>query len=154
MQQLVLKCPLGLVAGQTDLQEAFLSIADLNPSTAGKLVSTLSTLFPRCTFLADRCALSLRKATFSQDEGCRQSAVAALLALLRNQVASASTLHRRLTINYNSVTPGVSPLAIDEILALLRRFMTHQSGVRTLLYDELYKLQHDYPGNYTLTRFI
>lgn len=150
--KLVKASPDALVESSKELQEAFLSLPDLYPSTASKLVNALSQLFPRCSALSDRCALALRKATFSQDNGCRQSAVSALLALLRcliSQSISGGGINnrRRLTTSMMSSLgrSSSSPLSVDEILSLLRRFMTHQAKVRGLLYEELYKLQNEFP---------
>jgi hypothetical protein len=67
INHLVAQCPHGIVDVSSELQEAFVSLPSLYPDTAGKLVQALSRLFTRgCGILADRCALALRKATFSQ----------------------------------------------------------------------------------------
>lgn len=178
INNLVTQCPYGIVDVSSELQEAFVSLPSLFPDTAGKLVQALSRLFTRgCGVLADRCALALRKATFSQgwtyillliiflqfykyyylytDAICRQAAVSALLALLRSQMIS-TTVHKDRNRNQSNIPQDFSrngrdistnsaPLSVDEILSLLRRFMNHQAVVRSLLYDQLYCLQGDFP---------
>jgi hypothetical protein len=47
--------------------------------------------------------------------------------------------------NGRVICTNSAPLSVDEILSLLRRFMNHQAVVRSLLYDQVYCLQGDFP---------
>jgi hypothetical protein len=119
----------------------------MHPNTAGELVYTLSQFFPSSAILSDRCALALRKATFSQDGTCRQSAVSALVGLLRAHFKDKREYVLGLQ-HSGSDMPTVNKicLSIDEIVSLLRRFMKHQGNVRCLLYDQIYYLQTEFPS--------
>lgn len=144
LRQLAISCSYGLSDVSGDLQEAFASLPDLDHHTSGGLITAVSPLFSTSTSLADRCALALRKSSFSKDCNCRQAAVSALLALLKAQLilsgrgsgsGSGSGSSRR--------TIGLS---VDEILALLRRFLQHQVAVRIVLYNNVFDLQALFPS--------
>ena len=147
LRELLYTCPGYLHEVGSELQEAFLYLQLMHPNTAGELVYTLSQFFPSSAILSDRCALALRKATFSQDGTCRQSAVSALIGLLRAHFKDRREYISALQ-HSNSDAPNTNKicLSIDEIVSLLRRFMKHQGSVRCLLYDQIYYLQLEFPN--------
>jgi hypothetical protein len=173
LQNLMIECPHGLMAVSRELQEALTSLPELHPDTAGRLVYVIAPLFSSCAALGDRCALSLRKASFSKDGVCRQAAVSALISLLRSQLrlaslrmtapqvasssssSSSSTYQAPRTVGDNSwdgidlgeTLRRVAPtgLSLDEITSLLRRLLQNQAPVRGMLYRQLYCLQEEYP---------
>ena len=171
LQNLMIECPHGLMAVSRELQEALTSLPELHPDTAGRLVYVIAPLFSSSAALGDRCALSLRKASFSKDGICRQAAVSALISLLRSQLrlaslrmtapqvassssSSSSTSQAPRTVgdtSWDGVDLGetlrrVAPtgLSLDEITSLLRRLLQNQASVRGMLYRQLYCLQEEY----------
>lgn len=123
-----------------ELMELFMALPTLLPRTAGHLVQLMVPLLRRSSCLADRCALSLRKASFSKDVGSRLSAVSALMTLLRVQLVSPQEMSTE--VDSSSQSNGLPPpqpkrtshpipgvLSIEEILSLCRRFMHHQASV-------------------------
>ena len=148
LSQISEQCFDGLLGVAGELRECLSHLQHLQPFAAGKLVEVLSPQLGRCATLSDRCALALRKATFSQDGQCRQAAVSALVALLRGQVAAALStggLQRGGRASLETIRGGPAALALDEVLQLLRRFMKHQAPVRRLLYALLHQLQRQHP---------
>lgn len=86
-----------------------------------------------------------RKSSFSKDSACRQSAVSSLVALLRVRVR-VSTAHGTRVSRGVEKGRGQGPgLSVDEVIALLKRCLTHQAAVRSLVYRQLYGLQRDHP---------
>lgn len=145
LAQLVHECPHALWKLGSELQEVFSVLPELHPVDASRLINSLSPLFSNCPMLADRCAMSLRKTTFSRDTSCRQSAVAALVALMRSQLKQLERQHGRRDGGPFEQGPGhQAGLSFDEILSLLRRFCSYQAPIRGLLYQELYKLQKEW----------
>jgi hypothetical protein len=138
-----------------EMMELFLALPSLLPRTAGQLVQVMVPLLRRSSGLADRCALSLRKASFSKDVGSRLSAVSALMTLLHVQLmppgrvndqhqqgwtntggSGASSSSQSSVVNVpqpggggGNPIPGV--LSIEEVLSLCRRFLHHQAPVRS-----------------------
>ena len=127
----------------TDLQEAFACLGDLPAELAFRLITALGPLFSLCPALADRLALSTRKVTFSRDLQCRLAAVAGLTSLLGAQL-------RQQQLSFPAAALAAAPasgLSLDEILALLRRFLSYQAGVRALLYERVLVLQRMQPAS-------
>ena len=87
-----------------------------------------------------------RKSSFSKDSACRQAAVSSLVALLRVRVRVSSALGTRLSRGVEKGRGQAGPgLSVDEVIALLKRCLTHQAAVRSLVYRQLYSLQRDHP---------
>jgi hypothetical protein len=173
LDALASECSHGLAEVSGALQDVFLALPDLHPITAGEVVRVLGPLCAYTPSLADRCALALRKASFSKDTRSRQAAVTALAALLRSQLqlsssdgaGSASGSHRSCSSQDDGSSAGgrsrgrgwrmsqqqqlsqrvSTGLSVDEVLSLCRRFLQHQAPVRAVLYDKLGGLQLDFP---------
>ena len=94
LDQLASECPHGLLEVVSVLQDVFLALPSLHPVTAGEVVRVLGPLCVYTPTLSDRCALAMRKASFSKDVRSRQAAVSALSALLRSQLAASSQSYR------------------------------------------------------------
>lgn len=138
-----------------ELMELFLALPSLSPRTAGQLVDIMAPVLRFSSGLADRCTLSLRKASFSKDVNSRISAVSALMTLLRIQLSPPSRPSEKQSwtnrsggsssnISQPSVQTGPWPqqsieggdpqpvpgiLSIEEMLSLCRRFLHHQAPV-------------------------
>jgi hypothetical protein len=145
-------CPHGLMEASSELQEAFISLPNLHHETAGKLILALGPLFQSSNSLADKCSLAVRKSSFSKDSACRQAAVSALLSLLRSQMIQATSRDQNSSASSSassssSASKGIgrrrgmglsdrlrqqggSGLSLEEVIALLKRFLQHQSAVR------------------------
>jgi hypothetical protein len=136
----------------SELHEAFLILTLLHPHTASDLIRVFSTLFSVSPSLGDRCALALRKASFAKDLSSRHTAVCALTTLLRCQLQSTNS--QRHQIPFSSSQPDISAaivlsqhdnlsqrlsigVSVDEVLSLCRRFLQHQSSVKSILYNNL-----------------
>jgi hypothetical protein len=134
---LVSSCAHQLLEVESDLHDILACLSDLDHEQAGELVHVLSPLFRYSPSFTDRCILCIRKATFSNDPACRMSAVSTLVELFRFQVQGLDTGAHR----------GGAPvgLSIDEIMQLLKRFLQHQSIVRSLLYEKLVALYREFP---------
>jgi hypothetical protein len=158
-----------------ELMELFLSLPSLLPKTAGQLVEVMVPLLRCSSGLADRCALSLRKASFSKDVGSRLSAVSALMTLLYVQLLPPSSTieqHHQVWLSNTGCTSSQTPamsthppqrqraggpsghpipgvLSIEEVLSLCRRFLHHQAPVRVLQAHKLF----NYPAIATAKSF-
>lgn len=144
---LVESCPQGLVATVIDLQEVFTSISGLSATDVETLILVLSPLLRSSGSFADRCALSLRKASFSRDGVTRQAAASALLSLMSLYFQEESNRSRVSTQSTASPKdPIVLPISFDETLSLMRRFLQYQVNVRILLYEKLNVMQMRYPS--------
>ena len=173
LSDLSLACPHGLVEVAAELQEVWGSLPEMHPDAGGALVEALSVLFPMCPALSDRCAMVLRKSTLSRDCKCRQSAVACIVSMLRAQLRNKEFVEQqrgaRGTLGgggggggvFSSSSGGgggsggsggggsgggVGGLSLDDLFALLRRFLQAQGPVRSMLYERLYTLQTQYPS--------
>jgi uncharacterized membrane protein YgcG len=123
-----------------DLQECLLTLPHLDSAVVEDLLDALAPLFKSQVLsqaLADTCALSLRKSSFSTDIPGRKSAISALSKLLSLQMQSYD-----ISSNRNDFFVVIS---IDEVLSLLRRFFSHQAEVRGYLYGKLSVLQCEHP---------
>ena len=119
-----------------ELMELFFSLPSFLPRTAGELVRVVLPILCVSPGLADRCTLSLRKASFSKDMRSRLAAVSALMTLLRVQhepklgnagLVSNESYDRE---SHYSRKPSASELlSTEEILSLCRRFLHHQAPV-------------------------
>ncbi len=134
---LVKKCSHGFRLVEIDLQEVFMGLIELPTDQAGALVLALGPLFENCTALRDRCWLAARKAAFSRDTHHRQGAIVSLCSLLQ-----LSLQKNNLRGHDGNASDSVSEIA--EAFSLLRRGVQHQSSVRVLLYDRLFRLQKEY----------
>lgn len=148
LHSLVSTCAHMLLEVEGDLQELLCSLGDFDLTVAGDVVHAMSPLFRHSPSLFDRCVLCIRKATFSNDALCRMSAVAALTELLYFQT---DQLDRRTSRQ----RAGAAEVSIDEVLLLLRRFLQHQSAVRSLLYERFLSLHHAFSSvRIILLRFL
>ena len=87
-----------------------------------------------------------RKSSFSKDSACRQAAVSSLVALLRVRVRVSTAHGTRVSRGVGKGRGQAGPgLSVDEVIALLKRCLTHQAAVRSLVYRQLYGLQRDHP---------
>lgn len=154
-------CLDGLMEITSELQETFMVLIYLHPHTASDLIHVLYPLFAVFPSLGDRCALSLRKASFSKDISSRQTAVCALTTLLRTQLQNPS--HRSHEMAFSTSQPDAHAdieilsqhqhlsqrlsigISVDEVLSLCRRFLQHQSSVKSLLYNNLAMLHDEFP---------
>lgn len=91
LDKLASNCAHGLAEVSSALQDVFMALPGLHPVTAGEVVRVLGPLCAYTPTLADRCALALRKASFSKDTRSRQAAVTALASLLRSQLELTSS---------------------------------------------------------------
>jgi hypothetical protein len=153
-------CLDGLMEISSELQETFLVLTILHPQTASDLIRVLFPLFSVSPALGDRCALALRKASFSKDVLSRQTAVCSLTTLLRCQLLSSSTRSQLpFTSSQTDVASEVEPflsqnqhltqrlsigISVDEVLSLCRRFLQHQSPVKSILYNNLALLHAEF----------
>ena len=132
-----------------ELQEVFLYLTELTPDNAKSLINCFFPLFSIFPEMGDRCSVSLRKACFSRNSDSRQAAASSMLALLRCHLqislgtrSSSSQVYadyfnrsRNFRVHMkDKVLPGLS---VEQIMALLKRFLQYQSSVRSLLYEEL-----------------
>lgn len=125
--------PHALIAYVDDLAQSFLIIRDSLPKIACGILQSFAPLFRLSNALTDRCAMTLRKASFSTSIRSRQSAIASLCSLLSLQMSNELPSHMG------------SGLSSDELLSLLKRFFQHQVSVRSYLYQNLYQIQSSYP---------
>lgn len=138
LHALVTSSPRGVIEAESDLHEMLGALSDLEHHSAGDLLLILSPLFDQCPSLVDRVVLCVRKSTFHNDAICRMSALSALLQLLNVRI-------KALQMSSISSSTSTSSISVDEILVLLRRFLQHQSHVRSFLYQKLVQLHRDYP---------
>ena len=154
------KCCLdGLMEITSELHEAFLILTLLHPHTASDFIRVLYPLFSVSPSLGDRCALALRKASFAKDLSSRHTAVCTLTTLLECQLRSANSQRSR--IPFSSSQPDLSSeivlsqhenlsqrlsigVSVDEVLSLCRRFLQHQSSVKSILYNNLALLHFEF----------
>lgn len=159
-EALAINCLDGLMEITSELQETFMVLIYLHPQTASDLVHVLYPLFAVFPSLGDRCSLSLRKASFSKDMSSRQTAVCSLTTLLRAQLMSHS--HRLCQVAVTTSQPDGNVevevmsqhehltqrlsigISVDEVLSLCRRFLQHQSSVKSLLYNNLAQLHNEF----------
>jgi hypothetical protein len=152
-------CLDGLMEITSELQETFLILTILHPQTASDLIRVLFPLFSVSPALGDRCALALRKASFSKDILSRQTAVCSLTTLLRCQLLSSTRNQHPFTTSQPDLSTDAEPflsqnqhltqrlsigISVDEVLSLCRRFLQHQSPVKSILYNNLALLQTEF----------
>ena len=148
-------CREGILEVNNELHELFLYTTELSPAIASALISTLFPFFQLCDGMGDKCCIALRKACFSKDCSSRQAAVSSILSLLQSHlhstnnfflIASSSSqmsqldsdqrsgFHDALRFQSQMKQRVVTGLSVEEIMVLLRRFLQHQSSVRSVLY--------------------
>lgn len=150
LEALTQECKYGMIECSSDLQEGFVTLPFLHPTTAGELIHVIGPLFCQGNALSDRCALALRKASFCKDIPNRHAAVSALTAFLNNQLSHISDGHHKRPMNHSQTDQlsrrvVISGLSVDEILSLCRRFLQHQAPIRSHLYQEFIVVANDFP---------
>ena len=133
----------------SELFEIISALQLLPPQKASALISAVAPLFkfPQSSALTDRCALALRKASFSNVVACRQAAVASLLTLLELQLAQQFQESRvSSTVNNHLRQRVATGISVEEVLSLQKRFLKQQACVRGILYEKMYILSARYPS--------
>lgn len=157
-------CRLGVMEVSTDVNELFIYLTEFAPPIASRLITVLSPFFKLAEGMADRCSIAIRKASFSKERSSRQAAVSAILALLRSHLKSTGASSSSSSASTHSQPEALSRyqealrfqhqlkqqvgtgVSVEEIMVLLRRFLQHQSSVRSLLYKDIHEISADYPA--------
>lgn len=160
LKDICISCQQGVFEVGNDLQEVFLYLTDFSPHLTKTLLSALYPFFLLLPGLGDRCSISLRKASFSKDASCRQAAVSSIISLLSSHlkttlnsssssssvIASNSRYQESLMFQQKFKQKVATGLSVEEIMVLLKRFLQHQSSVRSIVYKDLYQISLEHPA--------
>jgi hypothetical protein len=160
LEDICTSCHQGVFEVGNDLQEVFLYLTDFSPHLTKTLLSALYPYFSLLPGLGDRCSIALRKASFSKDAYCRQAAVSCIISLLGSHlkatpnissssssvITSNSRYQESLMFQQKFKQKVATGLSVEEIMVLLKRFLQHQSSVRSIVYKDLHQISLEHPA--------